>query len=311
MSFMKSVGTSAKGNDRLLKQYGGNSGSSPMARQHYATGGAVKSKEGNPSLGEGLSAAADGAPSKPSLSRPGRKMPGKGKDAKKGTNVNVVIMQSPAKGGPDAGPMPGGGPPMPPPGAGPGGPPMPMRANGGRISNLGKFAWGGKVKMTTKGDEAGKIAKKETHGAEAYARGGKVKRADGGWTGEGDSGKKLREEAKEVRDEPNMAKGMLGSAAGSGASALALARRKGPGLIGAAAPLAGLAYMGKKAIDSLRADGKAKDLEKKADEAEGRACGGRIGKKEGGPAMGLHIEGKTVGSGGGLGRLAKLKKYGA
>ena len=205
MSYSKSYGTAAKGNDRLLKQYGGSSGSSPMARQHYATGGAVKS--GNPSLSEGLSAAgAEGAPAKPSLSRPGKKMPGKGKSAGKGkTNVNVIIAQAPPK---DAGPKPDmagppPGPPMPMPGPPPGPPPgMPMRASGGRIGNLGKYAHGGKV--TTKGDEARKIADKE----ESYA------------------------------------------------------------------------------------------------------CGGRIGRKEGGPAMGLHIKGKTVGSGGGLGRLAKLKMYG-
>lgn len=131
MSYMKSAGTSAKGNDRLLKQYGGNDGSSPMARQHYATGGAVKSA--NPSLNEGLSAA--GAPAKKSLARPGRKMPGKGKSKGKEakTNINVII----AGGKPEAPAMPPppmDGPPMPPPGAG--GPPpagMPMRAKGGRV----------------------------------------------------------------------------------------------------------------------------------------------------------------------------------
>ena len=30
----------------------------------------------------------------------------------------------------------------------------------------------------------------------------------------------------------------------------------------------------------------------------------------GGPVMGLHAKGKAVGAGGGLGRLAKMKKYG-
>lgn len=133
MSYMKSAGTSAKGNDRLLKQYGGNDGSSPMARQHYATGGAVKSA--NPSLNEGLSAA--GSPAKKSLARPGRKMPGKGKSKGKEakTNINVIIAGKPEA--PAAGPMPPppmDGPPMPPPGAG--GPPpagMPMRAKGGRV----------------------------------------------------------------------------------------------------------------------------------------------------------------------------------
>lgn len=182
MSYLKQYGTSAKGNDRLLKSYGGNAGSSPMARQKYASGGAVKAKEGNPSLSEGLSAA-DGAPAKPSLARPGRKM-AKGKDAgKKGTTVNIVI----AGKGPDAGPKPDM--PMPPPGAGPGGPPMPpppMRANGGavgkfakggRIANLGKFAHGGKVKShISKSDEAeDKDVRGDDH---EFAKGGKV--GDGG-----------------------------------------------------------------------------------------------------------------------------------
>ena len=40
------------------------------------------------------------------------------------------------------------------------------------------------------------------------------------------------------------------------------------------------------------------------------AHGGKICRKEGGPAIGLHEDGKTVGSGGGLGRLAKAKMYG-
>ncbi len=180
MSFLKQYGTSAKGNDRLLKSYGGNAGSSPMARQHYAKGGAVKSKEGNPSLSEGL-ASADGAPAKPSLARPGRKMGGKAKDGKKGTTVNIVI----AGKGPDAGPPslggPGGPPPPPmmkgppppmmaaagPPGAGPGGPPPPMlKATGGRIANLGKFAHGGKIKGDDDADD-----KKD---------GGRLCRAEGG-----------------------------------------------------------------------------------------------------------------------------------
>ncbi len=209
MAYLKQYGTSAKGNDRLLKQYGGSSGSSPMARQHYATGGAVKSA--NPSLSEGLGAA-EGSPAKPSLARPGRKMPGKG-GAKKGgkTNVNVIIAQAPPKGAGPPPDMPMAGPPGPPPGPMPMPPPgpppgMPMRASGGRIANLGKYAHGGKV--TTKGDEASKIAKKEESGEDEYA------------------------------------------------------------------------------------------------------CGGRVGRKEGGPAIGLHAKGKLVGSGGGLGRLAKAKKYG-
>lgn len=307
MSYLKQYGTSAKGNDRLLKQYGGSSGSSPMARQHYAAGGKVG---GNPSLSEGLSAAgAEGAPAKPSLARPGRKMAGKG-GAKKGgkTNVNVIIAQAPPKGDMAAPPKdmagppgPPPGPPMPPPGPPPG---MPMRASGGRISNLGKYAHGGKV--TTKGDEAKKIADDEESEGK-YAKGGRVKRADGGWTGEGDSGKKLREQAKDVRDEPNFLKAMAGNA-GQALSTMAIGRKKGPGFIGPAGLVAATGYAGKKYYDSLTQESRAKEIEDKADKAEGRKSGGRVGRKEGGPAYGLSV--KTGGGGGAKGRLAKVKMYG-
>ncbi len=55
-------------------------------------------------------------------------------------------------------------------------------------------------------------------------------------------------------------------------------------------------------------EGEAKEFDK-ADTAE-KKHGGRIGRKEGGPVMGLHARGMAVGAGGGLGRLAKIKKYG-
>ena len=300
MSYIKGVRSRAEGNRSLLKDYGGSPGNGPVARQSYATGGAVKGfasggSLGNPSLNEGLSAA--GSPAKKSLARPGRKMPGK-KGAKGGKpNVNVIIAQSPPKG--DAPPMPPmgagpsgppPGPPMPPPGPGPGGPPMPMRASGGRISNLGK-----------------------------YAHGGKVKRADGGWTGEGDSGKKLREDAEDIRTERNLTKGAAGLVAGSATAPLtdrAAANYqmhtnkvlRGVPRVGAAlgilgAPIAGAAYAAKKGIDAITADSRAKKLEKDADEAEGRASGGRVPPQSQG------------GAGGGEGRLAKMraaksKKYG-
>lgn len=136
---MKDIAKSgAIGNTTLLKKYGGSGETRQTYPKGYATGGAVKgyATGGAPSG----SMDTDGAPAKPSLSRPGRKM-GKGKkpDAKKaGTTVNIIIAGKGEGGekppmmppGPpmDAGPMP------PPPGAGPGGPPMPMRAKGGRVS---------------------------------------------------------------------------------------------------------------------------------------------------------------------------------
>lgn len=130
----------SEGNMRLLKEYGG--GSTPP-RQHFATGGAVRSG-GNPALDEGLSASGEAA--RPNLSRAGRKMK-KDKDKDKAkTNINIVVMGKDKDAPPPApGPMAAAGPmapppmPMPPkpPMAGPDiGPPMPMRASGGRVSGL-------------------------------------------------------------------------------------------------------------------------------------------------------------------------------
>ena len=132
----------SEGNMRLLKQYGG--GSTPP-RQHFATGGAVRSG-GNPALDEGLFASGQAA--RPNLSRPGRKAK-KDKDKAK-TNINIVLMGKDKDAAPPAmppgGPMAAAGPmppppmpmpmkpPMGPPMAGPDGPPMPMRASGGRVN---------------------------------------------------------------------------------------------------------------------------------------------------------------------------------
>lgn len=124
---------------RVMKGMPSRDGSAPK----YASGGTV-----------GEAGPVDGMGAKPRMDRPGRKM-GKDKGKKGGTNVNVIVMpkgDAPVGGPPMAGPkpdmpMPPPHPmPMPPPGAGPGGPPMPMRASGGRIANLGRYAHGGKVK---------------------------------------------------------------------------------------------------------------------------------------------------------------------
>lgn len=130
----------SEGNMRLLKEYGG--GSTPP-RQHFATGGAVRSG-GNPALDEGLSASGEAA--RPNLSRPGRKAK-KDKDKAK-TNINIVVMGKDKDAAPPipgpmaaAGPMPPPAMPMPmkppmgAPMAGPDGPPMPMRKAGGRVEN--------------------------------------------------------------------------------------------------------------------------------------------------------------------------------
>lgn len=269
MTYMKGVRASNEGNASLLKQYGGgkSGGKHADGGKCYASGGAVKS--GNPSLGEGLSAA--GGPSKPSLARPGRKMPGK--SAGKGkTNINVVVMSP--KGGDDK-PMPpmadAGGPPMMPPGAGgpPGAPPMPMRASGGR-----------------------------------------VKREDGGSTISKDS----KEEAAKLRDSSgSKAKSALFSAGSAAATALAnripgggkIARGIGHGLTGINAGFAvdSIRNSRKDAAEADRIEkGQAKDGE------EDRKSGGKVCRAPGGPVGGL--SNSQGGAGGGMGRLAKIKKYG-
>ena len=163
MSYMNGVKRGAVGNTRLLSKFGAGS---KGPRQQYANGGHVKHRaSGGPAMEDGP-ALAEGEAARPNLARPGRKMPGKGgKDGKKGTNVNVIVMpHAPGAGGPPMGgpgPMTGAGPmpppppmakppmPMPPPGGAPmGGPPMGMRANGGRVARKS----GGKVMRKHKAD---------------------------------------------------------------------------------------------------------------------------------------------------------------
>ena len=132
----------SEGNIRLLKEYGGGS---TAPRQHYATGGAVRSGD-NPALDEGMSAS--GEASRPNLARAGRKMKSKDKKEAK-TSINIVVMGKDKDAAPPVpGPMAAAGPmappampmpmkpPMGPPMASPDGPPMPMRASGGRVNRM-------------------------------------------------------------------------------------------------------------------------------------------------------------------------------
>src|ERR1700680_2160382 len=188
MSYMRGVKFGNVGNTRLQRSYG--AGSGPLRDTYpkgYAHGGAVKDGKDGPALAEGMEAG--GKPAKVSLARPGRKMGGKAGEHGKGkTNVNVVVMGHPPGGpGMPGGPMGAGPMPMPPPGAG--GPPMPppmamkppMPAGGPPMGGPP----GGMPPMRARG---GAVAR--------YAKGGKVRhRADGGWTGEGDSGQALKEKS--------------------------------------------------------------------------------------------------------------------
>lgn len=290
MSYMKGVRSGAEGNRKLLGDYGGKSGSGPAARQHYATGGAVKgyATGGSPALSEGMSAAG-GAPAKPSLARPGRKMPGKGGAKKKSagkTNVNVIIASPPAK---EAGAMPPAlgagpvgpppGPPMPPPGAGPGGPPMPpMRANGGRINNLGKYAHGGKVKR----EEGGRISEDSKREADKLSKDAAGKEISGFVRGG--------------------VSALLGAATLAGGRALGKGLRTVTGIGSAGEGLT--AAKDYSDAGKMRKDAAALRAGRVKDGEEDRKSGGRVCRDGGGPV------GLPGGSGGGLGRLAKIKKYG-
>lgn len=145
----------AQGSTKLAKQ-----GENAMRR--YANGGMVMGDDEDED--EDMMEAVEGEDAMPRLDRPSRGK--KDKDKKGGSTVNVIIMPgggagAAAGGPPMVPPVSAGPPPMPPPGppmAGPpmGGPPMmppgaggpPMRKSGGSVN--------------------------------AYANGGKVKKADGG-----------------------------------------------------------------------------------------------------------------------------------
>ena len=247
----------AEGNTRLQNMYG--AGSTPPHQSYpkgYAAGGAVKG------FAIGGAASADGSPAKPNLARPGRKMAGKGKKGGKGTNVNVIVMpKGDGPGGPPMmlppGPMAGpppSGPPMPMPPPGPGGPPMPMRKHGGKV--------------------------------QAFKKGGRVKKEDGGSVSPGEQMQAARKRRDDEASERN-----------SRASATLMNTAVAMGLAGVPGKFArilkhgntGLAGIGALATGSshgkkVAAEAEMKRLgEGKATQGEeDRKHGGRVGFKKGG-----------------------------
>ena len=149
-------------------------------------------------------------------------------------------------------------------------------ASGVRLGNAKGAKWlhraaGGRCEMgEVEGDKA-----KMRFDRPGRKHGGSVKKkADGGWIGEGDSGKKLREGATETRKEAN--KGSLLSAGAMG-SGLGMVAGGGPKakLIGS-----GLAALGvPSAVRMFKGNAKADTMEKEADKAEGRKSGGRTKAK--------------------------------
>lgn len=104
--------------------------------------------------------------------------------------------------------------------------------------------------------------------------GGRVGKADGGWTGEGDSGKRLREKADEADRE---AKGELTKGyakAALGAAMTGFSKTKVGKLIGALPLAAG----GADALTGLERSTAARRGYEAADKAEGRKRGGKVKK---------------------------------
>ncbi len=106
--------------------------------------------------------------------------------------------------------------------------------------------------------------------------------AEGGWVGEGDSGRPQKEKSAELRDEAktasNVAKGLGAASLGSfGAMvksrSLPRALAAGYGAMGTGA--ATLAASGRSLLKHSQAD----EADKEADKAEGRKSGGKVGGK--------------------------------
>jgi len=192
---MDNIRKASDGNTRLLKMYGGT-----LGKKHFAHGGSVHSDEKEDKklvkhmvkgacLKKADGGMVDGAASKGRLDRPSRKM--KGKDAKKGTNVNVIIMSGKGDAGASPTPPMAGPPTMPamppkpmPPAPPMGGPPMmPMHKHGGNVK--GAYKTGGRVKdhLDAEGQtspterEAEKIVTSKKHGGHVHH---KQHRANGG-----------------------------------------------------------------------------------------------------------------------------------
>lgn len=98
----------------------------------------------------------------------------------------------------------------------------------------------------------------------------RMKRADGGrtWTGEGDTGQKMRDNAKRAGEGAVLAPILGGIGAALSATRLGKigSRAIAPGFLGLAAVKGGQAYKEKKEAEEL------------AEKAEGRKRGGKVGK---------------------------------
>lgn len=113
------------------------------------------------------------------------------------------------------------------------------------------------------------------------ARGGRVCKADGGWTGEGDSGKPMKEKAAEERAKglADGSKGILPFALGPTVAMGSLGPGKGRFIAKALGTLAGARGAGKLA-QGYSHELESKRLSREGDEAEGRKSGGRVMDKD-------------------------------
>lgn len=143
------------------------------------------------------------------------------------------------------------------------------------------------AKIKKKGDEKKKPMTVEGSAARPRLdRPMRMKRADGGrtWTGEGDTGQKMRDNAAEARTErnKNLLKDLPGSAAAAvvGSALVDAAGRKFglAKLTGRAMQGAGGLFGGTEAVSGAANHAKAREADKLADKEEGRKRGGKVGK---------------------------------
>lgn len=264
MSMKNMARSGADGNMRLLSKYG--AGSTPPRQSYpknYRNGGAVTQRaDGGPVASD--MADIGGATSKPNLGRKGRKMAKKDGD-KKGAKTNIVIAITPKDAAPQGAPSPAGAMPMPMPHPVPAPMPAPPMA--------GPPPGGPPMAM--------------------HAKGGRVKRADGG-------------KVQDVRDGDEDQTGSKTEAEGA---ANAKIGRKSGGKVDATEhewnngkyKRGGKVMDGKDTHDDESGQDTKPEREAMA-KFEGRKVGGKVKRADGGPVLK-----REFGSGSGEGRMENAK----
>lgn len=161
-------------------------------------------------------------------------------------------------------------------------------AQGVRLGNAKSAKWaprkdGGRCVDDDGDDIEGGVSKQRLDRPGRKHGGSVKKRADGGWVGEGDSGKALKEKsaAADRQSTSDAVKSAVPLGIGTGALAGLAGSMSKAGRFGKLASGALIASGVKPTIDMVKNENKAKALSKAGDEAEGRKFGGRARMKKG------------------------------